>query len=180
MIIAGVIVALVIIWCVLIYNKLISAGLKVDNQWSQIDVQLKRRADLLPNLVETVKGYTQHEGETLKALTDARARYLASSSQADTMQASTEMSRGLGRLLAVAENYPDLKASSNFLQLQEQLATLEKSIADYRQFYNDTVMLYNRQISVMPDAVIAKLLGYKDKFFWKAEEADRVLPSIKF
>lgn len=174
------IVLVIAIWLVMTYNALVRDRLKVDNQWSQIDVQLKMRADLIPNLLETVKGYMEHEKSTLTELTEARTRYLAASTQDDMMNSSAAMTGSLSRLLAVAENYPALRASENFVQLQGKLSDIEERIATYRQFYNDTVMLYNRRIHTVPSNLVASLFGFVAKKFWETDDADRELPKVQF
>lgn len=178
--IIGLIILILIIWGISVYNKLIKDRLKVDNQWSQIDVQLKMRSDLIPNLVETVSGYAQHEKETLGEVTNARVKYLSAENPVDAMKASEEMSKVLSRLMAVAEAYPDLKANTNFLELQTELYSIEKRIADYRQFYNDTVLRYNQGISIVPSNIIAKLFNFKEKEFLEIAAEDKVRPNVKF
>ena len=177
------IVALIIsllIWGIATYNRLITERLKVQTQWSQIDVVLKQRFDLIPNLVETVKGYAAHEKEALQAVTDARSRYLGAKDADGQMKASTELSGAMGRLMAVAESYPDLKANQNFLHLQQQLAAMEEKLANYRQFYNDTVLRYDRLLETVPTNLIAKLFHFKKEEFFKVEEAEKAKVNIKF
>lgn len=177
------IVALIIsllIWGIATYNRLITERLKVQTQWSQIDVVLKQRFDLIPNLVETVKGYAAHEKEALQAVTDARSRYLGAKDADGQMKASTELSGAMGRLMAVAESYPDLKANQNFLHLQQQLAAMEEKLANYRQFYNDTVLRYDRLIETVPTNLIAKMFHFKKEEFFKVEEAEKAKVNIKF
>lgn len=177
------IVALIIsllIWGIATYNRLITERLKVQTQWSQIDVVLKQRFDLIPNLVETVKGYAAHEKEALQAVTDARSRYLGATDADGQMKASTELSGAMGRLMAVAESYPDLKANQNFLHLQQQLAAMEEKLANYRQFYNDTVLRYDRLLETVPTNLIAKMFHFKKEEFFKVEEAEKAKVNIKF
>ena len=177
------IVALIIsllIWGIATYNQLVSERLKVRTQWSQIDVVLKQRFDLIPNLVETVRGYAAHEREALQAVTDARSRYLGASDAEGQMKASTELSGAMGRLMAVAESYPDLKANQNFLQLQQQLSAMEEKLANYRQFYNDTVMRYDRLLETVPTNLIAKMFHFKKEEFFKVEEAEKAKVTVKF
>lgn len=177
------IVALIIsllIWGIATYNRLITERLKVQTQWSQIDVVLKQRFDLIPNLVETVKGYAAHEKEALQAVTDARSRYLGAKDADGQMKASTELSGAMGRLMAVAESYPDLKANQNFLHLQQQLAAMEEKLANYRQFYNDTVLRYDRLLETVPTNLIAKMFHFKKEEFFKVEEAEKAKVNIKF
>ena len=168
-----VIVILLLVWGVITYNQLVSERLKVRTQWSQIDVVLKQRFDLIPNLVETVKGYAAHENEALQAVTDARSRYLGASDAEGQMKASAELSGAMSRLMAVAESYPDLKANQNFLQLQQQLAAMEEKLANYRQFYNDTVMRYDRLLETVPTNLIATLFHFERAEFFKVVEAEK-------
>lgn len=175
-----VIVILLLVWGVITYNQLVSERLKVRTQWSQIDVVLKQRFDLIPNLVETVKGYAAHENEALQAVTDARSRYLGASDAEGQMKASAELSGAMSRLMAVAESYPDLKANQNFLQLQQQLAAMEEKLANYRQFYNDTVMRYDRLLETVPTNLIANMFHFEKAEFFKVEEAEKAKVDIKF
>ena len=174
------IVILLLVWGVVTYNQLVSERLKVRTQWSQIDVVLKQRFDLIPNLVETVKGYAAHENEALQAVTDARSRYLGASDAEGQMKASAELSGAMSRLMAVAESYPDLKANQNFLQLQQQLAAMEEKLANYRQFYNDTVMRYDRLLETVPTNLIANMFHFERAEFFKVEEAEKAKVDIKF
>ena len=183
MIIIILIVALVIlllIWGIATYNRLITERLKVQTQWSQIDVVLKQRFDLIPNLVETVKGYAAHEKETLQAVADAHSRYLGAKDAEGQMKASTELSGAIGRLMALAESYPELKANQNFLHLQQQLASMEEKLANYRQFYNDTVLRYDRLLETIPTNLIAKMFHFKKEEFFKVEDAQKDNVNIKF
>ena len=183
MIIIILIVALIIlllIWGIATYNRLITERLKVQTQWSQIDVVLKQRFDLIPNLVETVKDYAAHEKEALQAVTDARSRYLGAKDAEGQMKASTELSGAIGRLMALAESYPELKANQNFLHLQQQLASMEEKLANYRQFYNDTVLRYDRLLEAVPTNLIAKMFHFTKEEFFKVEEAEKAKVNIKF
>ena len=173
-------VALLVIWVVVTYNRLVTERLKVQTQWSQIDVVLKQRFDLIPNLVETVKGYAAHEKEALQAVTDARSRYISAADANGQMKASTELSGAVSRLMAVAESYPDLKANQNFLHLQQQLAAMEEKLANYRQFYNDTVLRYDRLLETVPTNLIAMLFHFERAEFFKVEEHEKVKVNIKF
>lgn len=173
-------IILLLIWGVVTYNRLITERLKVHTQWSQIDVVLKQRFDLIPNLMETVKGYAAHEKEALQAVTDARSRYLGAADAEGQMKASTELSGAMGRLMAVAESYPELKANQNFLHLQHQLSEMEEKLANYRQFYNDTVLRYDRLLETVPTNLIAKMFHFKKEEFFKVEEAEKAKVTIKF
>ena len=183
MIIIILIVALIIlllIWGIATYNRLITERLKVQTQWSQIDVVLRQRFELIPNLLETVKGYAAHEKEVLQSVTDARSRYLAAADTEGQMKAGTELSGVMSRLMAVAESYPELKANQNFLHLQQQLFAMEEKLANYRQFYNDTVLRYNRLLETVPTNLIAKMFRFKKEEFFKVEEAEKAKITIKF
>ena len=166
-----------------IYNALVRLRNQVKNAWSQIDVQLKRRYDLIPNLIETVKGYMTHERETLESVTNARnmAQQLSGGSVGARSKAEGELSSALGRLLAVVENYPDLKANQNFLALQEELTSTENKISFSRQFYNDSVLRLNNQTQMFPSNIIAGMTGFKaEEFFEVSAEAEREAPKVSF
>jgi LemA protein len=165
-----VVLALAVVW---IYNRLVTLRTRVDNGWSQIDVQLRRRADLIPNLVETVKGYAAHERELFERVTEARARSLGATGVTDQADAENQVSAGLRQLLAVVENYPDLKANQNFLALQEELIGTESKIAYARQFYNDQVMRLNTLIQSFPSSIVARAFGFRERPFFEIEEGTR-------
>lgn len=173
-------VILLLIWGVVTYNRLITERLKVQTQWSQIDVALKQRFELIPNLMETVKGYAAHEKEALQAVTDARSRYLSAADADGQMKASTELSGAMSRLMAVAESYPELKANQNFLHLQQQLSEMEEKLANYRQFYNDTVLRYDRLLETIPTNLIAKMFHFKKEEFFKVEKSEKAKVTIRF
>jgi LemA protein len=166
-------VAVLLLALVWIYNRLVTLRTRVDNGWSQIDVQLRRRADLIPNLVETVKGYAAHERELFERVTEARARSLGATGVADQADAEDQVSAGLRQLLAVVENYPDLKANQNFLALQEELIGTESKIAYARQFYNDQVMRLNTLIQSFPSSLVARGFGFQERPFFEIEEGTR-------
>jgi LemA protein len=181
-IIIGIVVVLLIIF-VATYNGLIRRRNQVKNAWAQIDVQLKRRYDLIPNLVETAKGYMKHERETLESVTKARnlAQQLSSAGAGERAKAEGELSSALSRLLAVVENYPDLKANQNFLALQEELTSTENKISFSRQFYNDSVLRYNNQTQMFPSNVVASMTGFKvSEFFEVTLAAEREAPKVSF
>ncbi|MEM4633700.1 MAG: LemA family protein [Candidatus Anstonellaceae archaeon] len=165
---------------VLIYNSLVQKRMQIDNAWSQIDVQLKRRYDLVPNLVETVKGYAKHEKSLFENVTKARAAALSASGVADKAQAENMLSSTLKSLFAVAENYPDLKANENFKMLQEELAGIENKIAYARQFYNDSVLSYNTAIHSIPTNIVASMFGFSPREFFKADEAEKQNIRVQF
>ena len=165
------------------YNGLVRLRNQVKNAWAQIDVQLKRRYDLIPNLVETVRGYMKHERETLEAVTKARnlAQQVSSAGAAARGKAEGELSAALSRLLAVAESYPDLKANQNFLALQEELTSTENKISFSRQYYNDSVLRYNNQTQVFPSNMVANMFRFKaDEFFEVTVPEERAAPRVSF
>jgi LemA protein len=181
-VIVGIVVVLLIIF-VAIFNGLVRLRNQVKNAWAQIDVQLKRRHDLIPNLVETVKGYMKFERETLEAVTKARniAVKAASAGAAKRSKAEGELSSALARLLAVVERYPDLKANQNFLALQEELASTENKISFSRQYYNDSVLKYNNQTQMFPSSIIAGMTGFKAGEFFEVKVAEeREAPKVSF
>jgi LemA protein len=181
LLIAAGVVVLVGLWFVLTYNGLVQLRNQVRNGWSQIDVQLKRRHDLIPNLVNTVKGYTAHERGTLEAVVAARQRALGATGVAETARAEGELTRALGALFALAEAYPDLKASTNFLALQEELTTTENRIGFARQHYNDRVMALNTRIESVPSNVVAGVGGFAPVEFFELETAaERGVPVVQF
>ena len=166
------------VYLVSVYNSLVRVRNEVDNSWRQIDVQLKRRHDLIPNLVEAVKGYMQFERDTLTQVVEARGRAIAAPDQASRVAAENQLTAGLGRLLAVMENYPQLKSDQNVMQLQEQLTTTENQIAFSRQSYNDAVLSLNNRIQTFPSNIIASNFGFKPVEYFKAAPEDQALPKI--
>jgi LemA protein len=167
------IVALIVVSLVGIYNRLVTLRQRIKNAWAQIEVQLKRRYDLIPNLVNTVKGYATHEQETFMKVTEARNMAIQAKDVGEQAGAENMLSGALKTLFAVAENYPELKADANFRQLQEELANTEGKIAFSRQFYNDTVMTYNTSIEKFPTVLIAGMFGFhKEEYFNLDEEAE--------
>ena len=172
---------LIILSVIGIYNSLIGLRNQVKNSWSQIDVQLKRRHDLIPNLIETVKGYMQHEKGTLETLTRARTQAVSAQSVAEKSQAEAALSGAIGRFMAVVENYPNLKANQNFLALQEELTSTENKIAFARQNYNDQVLSLNNKISMFPSNVIAGTFHFKSEPFFELEDkSQKELPKVSF
>ncbi len=178
-IIIGVIILLVL-WFIATYNKLIGLRNKKDDQWSQIEVQLKRRADLIPNVVETVKGYAKHEKGTFEEVIKARNTYLEAKTPEAEIKASTGVSNALSKLFALAENYPELKANQNFLSLQNDLKDTEDKISYARQFYNDSVLTYNNKVEMVPSNIVASLTGFKKGTFFEVEEKDKEAPKVSF
>jgi LemA protein len=174
-------VVLFAIYLIALYNGLVTKRNRVDNAWAQIEVQLKRRRDLIPNLVETVKGYAAHERGTFEAVTQARAAAAGAQGPAATAEAEGFLTQALGKLFAVAEAYPDLKANQNFLDLQNQLRDTEDKIAVSRQVYNDTVLTFNNAIQVFPAVLIAGPFGFAKREFYEIEDAaDREVPEVSF
>ena len=180
LIIVGVIVLLVLVWFFGTYNSLVSLRNKKDDQWSQIEVQLKRRADLIPNLVETVKGYAKHEKGTFEDVIKARNTYVSAKTPEEEMKASGEVTQALNKLFALAESYPDLKANENFLSLQNDLKETEDKISYSRQFYNDSVLSYNNKVQMVPSNIVANIGGFQKAAFFEAEEKDKETPKVSF
>jgi LemA protein len=180
LIIIAVILVMAIIWLIAMYNGLITLKNRVDEAWSDIDVQLKRRHDLIPNLVSTVKGYAAHEKEVFEKVTEARAKAISAGSAADKEQAENVLSGALKSLFAVAEAYPDLKANQNFLELQRELTDTEDKIQASRRFYNGNVRDFNTKIQVFPTNIMAGTLGFIKREFFQAEEGEKGLPEVKF
>ncbi len=175
-----VILLLLVVYIIAIYNSLVGSKLKVKNAWAQIDTQLKRRFDLLPNLIETVKGYAKHEQDTFKTVIEARNIYNNANSVKDKVDAVSQLSDSLNGIFALAENYPELKANENFLELQKQLAETEDKISFSRQFYNDTVQMYNEKILIFPNSIIAKLFGFKESEFFQVDEKEKENVTVSF
>jgi len=174
------IIVLAVIVFVVLYNGLVRLKNRVDNAWSQIDVQLQRRHDLIPNLVETVKGYAAHERGTLEAVVQARNSAVAAKGPAEQAQAENVLSGALRQLFALSEAYPDLKANENFLNLQEELTSSEDRVAYARQFYNDSVLKYNAKIQSIPTNLIAGMLSYREREYFEVESAAREVPRVQF
>ncbi len=175
-----VIVALLVIALITLYNRFVRLRNRVDNAWAQIEVQLKRRWDLIPNLVETVKGYAEHERGTFEAVTEARANAQRAQGPAETAAAEGILGAALGRLFAVAEAYPELQADENFRQLQDELAGTENRIAVSRQVYNDTVLTYNNSIQTFPGVVLAGPFNFEKREFFETDETQREVPQVDF
>ena len=174
------IIVLIVGFFVSTYNGLVKLRNMVKDQWAQIDVLLKRRADLIPNLVETVKGYAKHESGTLEAVIAARNKAVSAQSPEEEMKANGELSGALSRLFALAESYPDLKANQNFMDLQNNLKETEDKIAYARQFYNDAVLKYKNKLEMFPSNIIAGMFGFKPEPFFEATEAEKETPQVKF
>lgn len=174
------VVLLLIVFVIGLYNSLVQLRNRVKNAWSQIEVQLQQRNDLIPNLVETVKGYASHESGTFERVIQARNAAMAATSPAEAAEADNMLTGALRQLFALAEAYPDLKANTNFLQLQEKLGVLEEKISFARMFYNDTVMIYNTKIQQFPAVVIAGMLGFTPEELFKSVEGAETPPVVSF
>ncbi len=173
--------ALLVVFLVGIYNSLVGLRNQVSDAWSQIDVQLKRRFDLIPNLLETVKGYMKHERETLDSVTQARAAAAGARTVGERADAESGLTAALGRLFAVAEAYPDLKANQNFLALQEELTSTENKISFARQFYNDSVLNFNNKTQMFPSNILAGMFNFRPKDFFELKETEqREAPKVDF
>ena len=180
LIIIAILIIAIIAYIVHIYNSLISARNKVKNNLSQIDVQLNRRKDLIPNLIETVKGYAAHEKGVFEEVTNARSKLINATGIDETVAADNQLTGALKSLFAVAENYPELKANTNFKELQEELSQTEDKIAYSRQFYNDSVLMYNNKCEQFPSNIIAGMFNFKEAEFYKAPEEARTVPKVEF
>ena len=180
----GLIILVIIIVIIAIflsyYNRIIRLENRIDNAWAQIDVQLKRRADLIPNLIETVKGYMKHEKETLENVTNARSALMKAKTPKENIDADNMLTGALKSLFAVAENYPDLKANQNFLQLQDELTHTEDKIAYARQHFNDSVLSYNNTIETFPGVIFARRMGKKEREMLQIPEESKELPKVSF
>lgn len=178
MLIALIIIILLVIWIISIYNGLIKSKQKVDNAWSQIDVQLQRRFDLIPNFVETVKGYMTHESETFEKIASLRTSWANSSTVGEKAKLDGELSGALKTIMAVSENYPDLKANTNFSELSEELRNTENKISFSRQFYNDSVTMYNTKLELFPSNIVAGMFNFQKRELFTAE-SDEARKNVK-
>ncbi|MGB9719437.1 MAG: LemA family protein [Candidatus Anstonellales archaeon] len=175
-----VVLLMILVYIVFVYNKLVKLDQNIKNAFAQISVQLKMRADLVPNLVETVKGYAKHEKTVFENVTKARTAMLKAKTPAQMAKADDMLTGALKSLFAVAEEYPKLQANQNFLQLQEKLGDLEQKIAYARQSYNDTITMYNRLVLYFPSNIIANMLGHKEKEYFEVAEKEKAVPKVKF
>lgn len=181
LIVLAVIIVVAALWFFAIYNSLVSLKVRINNAWSQIDVQLKRRHDLIPNLVEAVKGYMAHEKDTLERVIKARTQAIDASGLKDKAQAENFLTQTLRSLFAVVERYPDIKANQNVLKLQEELTSTENKIAFARQYYNDEVRLFNTKIQVVPSNIVANLFAFQKKEFFEIEDqTQKEPPKVQF
>ena len=162
------------------YNKLVKLRNSVKDQWSQIDIQLKRRFDLIPNLVETVKGYTKHEKETLTAVIEARNSYQSSTTHEDALKADSQLTKSISKLFALVEAYPDLKANDSFMSLQADLSETEDKISYARQFYSDAVLKYNNKVQMFPSSIVASIFGFSEEKFFEAVDTERENVKVDF
>ena len=179
-IIVLVIVVLLVLYVISVYNKLVNSRNKVDNQFSQVDIQLKRRADLIPNLVETVKGYAKHEEGTLTAVIEARNKAVSAGSINEKVDANNELTGALNKLFALSEAYPELKANENFMSLQKDLKDTEDKITYARQFYNDSAMSFNNLVQLFPSNIVASIFKFNKYEYFKADEKEKETPKVSF
>ncbi len=175
-----VVIVLIVLYIVATYNGLVGMRNRVKDQWAQIDVQLKRRFDLIPNLVETVKGYADHEQETLKGVIEARNKFNVAKTPEEEMQANDQLSNFVTKLFALSEAYPDLKANQNFMSLQSDLKDTEDKIASARQFYNDTVLTLNNKIEMFPSNIVASMFKFTKEPYFEANEESREAVKVQF
>lgn len=180
LIILLVVLAVVLIYVIATYNNLVSLRNRVADQWAQIDVELKRRFDLIPNFVNTVKGYAKHESETLEKVIQARNSYMNAGSKEDAMKADDQLTNAITKIFALSESYPELKANENFLSLQSQLEETENKISYARKFYNDTALKLNNKVDMFPSNIVAKLFNFKKQEYFKAQEAERENVKVEF
>lgn len=181
MLVALIVIVILVVLVAGAYNGLVASRNRVKDQWSQIDVQLKKRADLIPNIVETVKGYAKHEKETLEDVVKARNALNTASTVEDEMKANNQITGALNKLFALSEAYPELKANENFMSLQRDLKDIEDKISYARQFYNDSVMTYNNKVQMFPTNIIANIFNFKEsKFFEIENEKDKETPKVSF
>ncbi|MCL2576849.1 MAG: LemA family protein [Defluviitaleaceae bacterium] len=175
-----IVIAFLIGFLIKTYNGFVRARNRVKTQWAQIDVQLKRRADLIPNLIESVKGYVKHENDVIDRVAAARSKMVGAGNPKEAMQANAELTSALGRIFALSEAYPTLKANTNFMQLQNSLGETESKIAYARQFYNDTVLIYKDKITLFPGNIFAAMFGFKAEAFFEADASERAAVQVKF
>jgi len=181
LIIVGIVIVLLVLFIIGIYNSLIGLRNQVDNAWSQIDVQLKRRHDLIPNLIETTKGYMQHERGTFEAITNARSQAMGAKTVAESAKAEGVLGEALSKFMLVVENYPDLKANQNFLALHEELTSTENKISFARQNYNDQVLFFNNKIQMFPSNFVAGMFTFSKRDFFQVESAaEKEVPKVSF
>lgn len=174
------VIVIIVLWFIALYNRFVVLRNRIEGSWAQVDVQLKKRYDLVPNLVETVKGYAKHEREVFEKVTEARSKAISAQNVADQGEAENLLTGALKSLFAVAEAYPELKANVNFLQLQEELSAIENKIAYARQHFNDVVLAFNTQRQRFPDNIVAGMMGLVARDYFEIEEAAREAPEVSF
>lgn len=179
MLVALIVIAILVVLVAGAYNGLVSSRNKVKDQWSQIDVQLKKRADLIPNIVETVKGYAKHEKSTLKEIIELRNSTYDNMSANEKVDVNNKLSQGINKLMAIAEAYPDLKANENFKDLSQQLTKVEDDIANSRKYYNGAVRIFNDKVQMFPSNIVAGILGFKEQKMFEASENERENVQVK-
>ena len=179
-IVIGGLLLLLVLYVIGVYNKLVNAKNKVENQFSQIDIQLKRRTDLIPNLVETVKGYAKHEKGTLTEVIEARNKAVSANTVNEKIKANSELTGAISKLFALSESYPELKANENFLSLQNDLKDTEDKITYARQFYNDSAMGFNNLVEMFPSNIVANMFKFKKFEYFKIDEKEKETPKVKF
>ncbi|MGV8142142.1 MAG: LemA family protein [Candidatus Pacearchaeota archaeon] len=179
-IVIGIVLAIIVIMFVYYYNRLVTLSNEIDNSLSQIDVQLKKRSDLVPNLLASVKGFMKHERGVITEITKSRKALMGATTMESKVKAGSELGNALKSIFALAENYPDLKANTNFLQLQQELSAIEDKVAYARQFYNDSTLSYNNACTTFPGTLFAKLYGRKQKEFLKIAPIERAVPKVSF
>jgi LemA protein len=172
--------AVIVLAFIFYFNRFVVLGNRIDNSLSQIDVQLRKRADLVPNLINTVKGYAKHEKSIMSEVTNARKALLGAQTLAGRMKAGNQLQTALKSIFAIAENYPQLKANENFLQLQNELSAIEERIAYARQYYNDSILVYNNSVETFPGVFFAKLFGKSEKEFLKIPQEMKAVPKVEF
>ncbi|RLV11399.1 LemA family protein [Streptococcus iniae] len=175
-----IVIGLVVVWLIAIYNGFVKSRMHTKEAWSQIDVQLKRRNDLIPNLIETVKGYASYEEKTFEKIAELRSQVARATTPAATMEASNELSKQVASIIAVAENYPELKANQNFLKLQDELTNTENKISYSRQLFNTTTANYNAKLEMFPGNIVGKLFGFKASEFLQTPEEEKAVPKVEF
>lgn len=180
LIIGGVVLVIIIIFIIVTYNTLVRLRNNVKNSFAQIDTQLQRRFDLIPNLVETVKGFATHEKELLENVTASRSGYINASSNQEKLAMNNQLTSTLQTLFAVAENYPELKSNTNFLNLQEELSETEDKVAFSRQFYNDAVTIYNNKLQMFPNNIVAGMFGFKEEMLFNSDDSAKNAPKVQF
>lgn len=180
MLIAIIVLVVLAVFAIVTYNGLVKSRMQTQEAWSQIDVQLKRRNDLIPNLIETVKGYADYEEKTFEKITQLRTQVLTANTPNETMQASDALAKQVSGLFAVAENYPDLKANASFVKLQDELTNTENKISYSRQLYNTTTANYNTKLQTFPSNILAGLFGFKASEFLQTPEEEKAVPKVEF